>query len=88
MLFTDGQMAFSQLQKEFLGVLPSGFKRVKKLAFQKAKEIHFTPLFDVQPSVNTQGKLLLKCMRLRAASHHVKLFSENFISEKLMNWKH
>ena len=49
-------MDFGSLQKEFLGALPSGFEGVKRLASQKVKEI---PLVDVQPSVNTQGRLLL-----------------------------
>ena len=50
-------MDFSSLQKEFLGTLHSGFEGIRKLASQKVKAI--TPLVDVQPSVNTQGKLLL-----------------------------
>jgi len=70
---------FGSLQKEFLlDALPSGFKGVKRLASLKVKEI---PLVDVQPSVNTRGKLLLcvfensstlKCERVRAASRDVK----------------
>ena len=50
-------MDFGSLQKEFLGALPSGFEGMKRLASQKVKEI--TPLVDVQPSLNTRGKLLL-----------------------------
>jgi len=73
-------MDFGSLQKEFLGALPSGFEGVRRLASQKVKEI---PLVDVQPSVNTRGKLLLrffenssalKCERVRAASRDVKQF--------------
>ena len=51
------RMDFSSLQKELLGTLHSGFEGVKRLALQKVKEI--TLLVDIQPSVNTQGKLLL-----------------------------
>ena len=51
-------MDIGSLQKRiFLGALPSGFDGVKQLASQKVKEI--IPLVDVQPSVNTRGKLLL-----------------------------
>ena len=49
-------MDFASLQKELLGALPSGFEGVKRIARQKVEEI--TPL-DVQPSINTGGKLLL-----------------------------
>ena len=48
-------MDFASLQKELLGALPSGFEGVKRIARQKVEKI--TPL-DVQPSVNTRGKLL------------------------------
>ena len=84
MLFTleakIASMNFGSLQNEFLGALPLGFEGVRRLASQKVKEI---PLVDVQPSVTTRGKLLLrffenssalKCERVRAASRDVKQF--------------